>query len=113
MLEETYALFLRVCGRNDEDEFDFMTRKQVGNSCAPYVLLVGALIGSYPQLPLEQLLRRRRRTGLNIVRSLHAWRSRLLFVRMESAAGPHACLCQCCRLLWSASEQGPCSLGHA
>ncbi len=35
MLEETYALFLRVCGRDEEDEFDFMTRKQVGNPCAP------------------------------------------------------------------------------
>jgi len=40
MLEETYALFLRVCGRNEEDEFDFMTRKQVGNSCAPCAVCV-------------------------------------------------------------------------
>ena len=37
MLDETYALFLRACGRNEKDEFDFMTRKQV---CQPSALLM-------------------------------------------------------------------------
>ena len=37
MLEETYTLLLKVCGRGESEEFDFLSRTRVCKSCTPSV----------------------------------------------------------------------------